>query len=76
MVHVHATSDQRLFSAIIPHYDVIVALDEIRGWSLGGWLSGLGGSMFSQIVQIALPIVLSIIMLNVVIQLYLCVLEE
>ena len=38
-----------------------------------GWLSGLGGSMLSQIVQMALPLVLSVIMLYVVIKLSPCV---
>ena len=47
--------DQRFFSAIIPH-GVTVACGEIRELVFGGWLSGLGGSMFSQTVQIAQPL--------------------
>ena len=37
-------------------YDNVARLkSETAGWSSGGWLSGLGGSMFSQIVSKARP---------------------
>ena len=55
-------------------YDNVARLkSETAGWSLGGWLSGLGGSMFSQIVQILQPFVLPVIMLYVVVKIALCV---
>ena len=50
-------------------YDNVARLkSETAGWSLGGWLSGLGGSMFSQIVKIAQPFFLPVIMLYVVVK--------
>ena len=54
-------------------YDNVARLKlETAGATLREWLSGLGGSMFSEIVEIALPFVLPIIMLYVVVNFALC----
>ena len=53
--------------------DVARLKSETAGWSLGGRLSGLGGSMFSQIVQIVQPFVLPVVMLYAVVKIALCV---
>ncbi|XP_076132925.1 syncytin-1-like [Alosa pseudoharengus] len=45
-------------------------------WSLGGWLSSWGGSLFAQIVQLILPLLIPIFVIYLAIQVVLCIIKR
>ena len=74
MLHIRPDASTNVSNYVHDICDNVARLkSETAGWSLGGWLSGVGGSMFSQIVQIAQPFFLPVIMPYVVVKLALCV---
>ncbi|XP_041918935.1 endogenous retrovirus group PABLB member 1 Env polyprotein-like [Alosa sapidissima] len=45
-------------------------------WSLGGWLSSWGGSLFAQIVQFIMPLLIPIFVIYLAIQVVLCIIKR